>query len=221
MGVAINRTARFSQSDFGAPSPHRRARFRASSAGPVAPLLAAGRAQTEPYRPLVASVSPNGHRPTGSSRLPALTRPVRTAATHAREDVRTYKPEAPSVVVAIRAHRVSPMPAERSLLLPGLIGAKLTHPFALGSPPSSASADHTVGSGLAPHLSAYGKDASDSTSASHFLRCEHPRLVGSGSPSFDVAIQGPGFSRSRAHFGGAIVLAAGVVFPSFTDRPSL
>lgn len=220
MGVAFNRVARFSQSDFGAPSPlgehvsvHRaldpsRRFWRLAEPEPN---------PTDLWPPLVANRAPTHRLQPAAS----YTRLTRTAATPAREDVRTYDPRRlPSSSRSAR-FEFPRSPQGDSLLLPGLFGAKIRAPVRPRLTPVVRVSGASVGFGLDPRLSAYVKDACDSTSASHFLRCEHPRLVGSGSPSCDVMTQGPGFSRSQDHFGGSIVLAAGVVFPSFTDRPSL
>lgn len=220
MGVVINRTARFGQSDFGAPSPNGEHVSVHRALDPSRRFWRLGEPEPNPtdlWSPVVATRAPT-HRlqPAASS-----TRLARTAATHAGKSVRTYDPRRLPSSPRPARFRVSSEARGAIFAPPWIVRGKARAPVRPRYTPAVRVSGTSVDSGLAPRLSAYGKDAYDSTSASHFLRYEHPRLVGSGSPSCDVATQGPGFSRSRAHFGGSIVLAAGVVFPSFTDRPSL
>jgi hypothetical protein len=151
-------------------------------------------------------VSSPGHRPTGSSRLPAMTRATRAAATHARESVRTYLPEAPSVVVVPRAHRVTPVLAIETLRFPGLFGAKLRAPVHRRLTPD-ARVSGTCGRPPArpAPFEHESKDAYDATSASHFLRSSTlVSCVPDGGATGD-----PGLSRDQDRFGGGTCVGGG------------
>jgi hypothetical protein len=142
--------------------------------------LAAFDGWPSPNRTLPTSgclLSPREHRPTGSSRLPALTRATRAAATHARESVRTYLPEAPSVVVVTRDHRVSPVLAIETLLLPGLFGAKLRAPLHQLLTPAIRVSGRTVGLRLDPRVLSARRRCVRLDFCFPLPSIEHPRLV--------------------------------------------
>jgi hypothetical protein len=195
-----------------------RARFRAVSAGPVAPLLTAGRALTEPFRPLVASCRPSGTDPPAPAGCQLLTRAARTAATPTRKSVRTYLSEAPSVVVVLRAHRVAPLLASEALLRPGLFGAKLRAPR---SPAAHPRLPRQRSIGWLPARPAPFERESKMRTTRLLLPTAFDRAPSSRAFPMKSFIEDPGLSRGQDRFGGAACVAAGVFFPSFTRRPCL
>jgi len=176
------------------------------SAGPVAPLLTAGRALTEPFRPLVTSCRPSGTDPPAPAGCQLSTRAARTAATHTRKSIRTYLSEAPSVVAALRAHRVAPLLASETLLRPGLFGAKFRAPR---SPAAHPRLPRQRSIGRLPTRPAPFEREPKMRATRLLLPTSFDRAPSSRAFSMKSFIEDPGLSRGQDRFGGATHVCGG------------
>jgi len=176
VGGAVSRTPASAGSTSARPRVLR-ARFRAVSAGPVAPLLTAGRALTEPFRPLVASCrlsSTDPPAPAGCQLRPE--RPGLPPRTPVRVNVRTCPRRLPSSSFSA----LTGLPRRsRPKLCSALdcLAQSSAHPVCRLLTPAFRVSGRSVGFRLDPRLSSVSQRCVRLDFCFPLPSIEHPRLV--------------------------------------------